>query len=105
LPAYAVECGTGDDRWLALRALRRGQVVAVAEAGVETDMPSTLRGTYRQRLRWSRSWWWMFPYVFKYLGARQVLSPLYGVTQLLVTPILVAYIINAALASSGARYQ
>ncbi len=53
LDAYAVECGTGDDRWLALRALRRGQVVAVAEALVETDMPSTLRGTYKQRLRWS----------------------------------------------------
>ena len=32
LDAYAVECGTGDDRWLALRALRRGEVVAVAEA-------------------------------------------------------------------------
>jgi len=65
LDAYAVECGTGDDRWLAIRALRRGEVVAVAEALVETDMPSTLRGTYKQRLRWSRSWWWRLPYVVK----------------------------------------
>jgi hyaluronan synthase len=54
LEAYAVECGTGDDRWLALRALRRGEVVAVAEAMVETDMPTTLRDVYKQRLRWSR---------------------------------------------------
>ena len=91
LDAYAVECGTGDDRWLALRALRRGEVVAVAEACVETDMPATLRGTYRQRLRWARSWWWMLPYVFRHLRPRQFVSPLYGVTQLVVTPFLLVY--------------
>ena len=105
LAGYAVECGTGDDRWLALRALRRGEVVAVAEAIVETDMPATLRGTYKQRLRWSRSWWWMLPYVVKYLGPKQLLSPLYGVTQLLVTPIMVAYVAGGVLWSSGARYE
>jgi cellulose synthase/poly-beta-1,6-N-acetylglucosamine synthase-like glycosyltransferase len=105
LEGYAVECGTGDDRWLALRALRRGQVVAVAEALVETDMPATLRGTYKQRLRWSRSWWWMLPYVVKYLGPKQLLSPVYGVTQLLVTPIMLAYIAITTLGSQGGRYH
>jgi cellulose synthase/poly-beta-1,6-N-acetylglucosamine synthase-like glycosyltransferase len=105
LAAYAVECGTGDDRWLALRALRRGQVVAVAEALVETDMPTTLYGTYKQRLRWSRSWWWMIPYVVKFLGTKQVLSPLYGLTQLLVTPIMVLYIVLSTVASQGGRYH
>jgi hyaluronan synthase len=105
LKGYAVECGTGDDRWLALRALRRGEVVAVAEALVETDMPTTLLGTYKQRLRWSRSWWWMLPYVVKYLGPKQLLSPLYGVTQLLVTPFMVGYILLSTLSSHGGRYQ
>jgi cellulose synthase/poly-beta-1,6-N-acetylglucosamine synthase-like glycosyltransferase len=105
LEAYGVECGTGDDRWLAIRALRRGQVVAVAEARVATEMPSTLRGTYRQRLRWSRSWWWMLPYVFKYLGPKQLISPLYGVMQLVITPTLLAYIAASTALSSGARYQ
>jgi len=105
LAGYAVECGTGDDRWLALRALRRGQVVAVAEALVETDMPTTLRGMYRQRLRWSRSWWWMLPYVVKYLGPKQLISPLYGVTQLAVTPIMLGYIAASTLGSHGARYH
>ncbi len=104
LEAYAVECGTGDDRWLALRALRRGQVVGVAEALVETDMPSTIKGTYRQRLRWARSWWWMLPYVFKYLSLRQLLSPVYGCLQLLITPVLVAYIV-AATAMTSHRYS
>jgi hyaluronan synthase len=105
LEAYAVECGTGDDRWLAIRALRRGQVVAVAEALVETDMPATLRGTYKQRLRWSRSWWWMLPYVVKYLGRKQLISPIYGVTQLLVTPLMVGYILFSAVSSHGGRYH
>jgi cellulose synthase/poly-beta-1,6-N-acetylglucosamine synthase-like glycosyltransferase len=104
LDAYAVECGTGDDRWLALRALRRGQVVAVAEALVETDMPTTMKGTYKQRLRWSRSWWWMLPYVGKYLGGRQMVSPVYGVVQLLVAPMMVCYILVATVASEGGRY-
>ena len=104
LDAYAVECGTGDDRWLALRALRRGQVVAVAEALVETDMPATLRGTYKQRLRWARSWWWMLPYVGKYLGLRQFVSPVYGLIQLLVAPSMVLYIVISTVASQGGRY-
>jgi cellulose synthase/poly-beta-1,6-N-acetylglucosamine synthase-like glycosyltransferase len=104
LDAYAVECGTGDDRWLALRALRRGQVVAVAEALVETDMPTTLKGTYKQRLRWSRSWWWMLPYVGKYLGLRQCISPVYGVMQLLVAPMVVFYIVASTVTTGAGRY-
>jgi cellulose synthase/poly-beta-1,6-N-acetylglucosamine synthase-like glycosyltransferase len=105
LDAYAVECGTGDDRWLALRALRRGEVVAVAEACVETDMPTTLKGTYRQRLRWARSWWWMLPYVFRHLTLKKMLSPLYGLTQLLITPAMTAYIIVQSAMSLGGRYS
>jgi hyaluronan synthase len=104
LDAYSVECGTGDDRWLALRALRRGEVVAVAEALVETEMPTTLKGTYKQRLRWARSWWWMIPYVFKFLHGRQIISPLYGIMQLLITPLLMLYIVVATLLSMGQRY-
>lgn len=91
LDAYAVECGTGDDRWLALRALGRGEVVAVAEARVETDMPVTVAGTYKQRLRWARSWWWMLPYVFRNLGGRQIMSPVYGLMQLIVAPVVMGY--------------
>jgi cellulose synthase/poly-beta-1,6-N-acetylglucosamine synthase-like glycosyltransferase len=105
LDAYAVECGTGDDRWLALRALRRGQVVAVAEALVRTDMPPTLKGTYKQRLRWARSWWWMLPYVGKYLGIRQFVSPIYGLIQLIIAPMMVLYILAETFISTGGRYS
>jgi len=105
LDAYEVECGTGDDRWLALRALRRGEVVAVAEARVETDMPTTLSGTYKQRVRWARSWWWMLPYVFRHLSLPKLLSPLYGLVQLAITPAVFLYIVIETILSVGSRYS
>ena len=105
LEAYAVECGTGDDRWLALRALRRGEVVGVAEAGVVTDMPSTFNGTYRQRLRWARSWWWMLPYVFRYLTPKQMLSPAYGLLQMALTPVFAIWIVVSIISTHGGRYE
>lgn len=93
LDEYAIECGTGDDRWLAMRALLRGQVVGVYEAGVETDMPTTLRGTYRQRLRWARSWWWMLPFAYARLGWKQLMSPTVGLTELAITPLVMGWAI------------
>jgi cellulose synthase/poly-beta-1,6-N-acetylglucosamine synthase-like glycosyltransferase len=104
LDAYAVECGTGDDRWLALRALDRGEVVAVAEAGVETDMPATYKGTYRQRLRWARSWWWMLPYAFSRLTLKQIISPTFGLMQLVITPLMTSWILILTILSFGHRY-
>jgi cellulose synthase/poly-beta-1,6-N-acetylglucosamine synthase-like glycosyltransferase len=97
LDEYEVECGTGDDRWLAMRALLRGQVVGVNEAGVETDMPATLNGTFRQRLRWARSWWWMLPFAYARLGWRQLASPTIGLTELLITPIVMAWAVSSWL--------
>jgi cellulose synthase/poly-beta-1,6-N-acetylglucosamine synthase-like glycosyltransferase len=108
LDAYAVECGTGDDRWLALRALERGQVVGVAEAMVETDMPPTLKGTYKQRLRWARSWWWMLPYVFKNLSPRQLISPTYGMLQLVIAPAMTLWAVGGVVTGvfdDQARYS
>jgi cellulose synthase/poly-beta-1,6-N-acetylglucosamine synthase-like glycosyltransferase len=88
---YAVECGTGDDRWLTLRALLRGEVVGVYEAGVETDMPTTMRGTFRQRLRWARSWWWMLPFAYARLSWKQLLSPTIGLVEWAITPMLMVW--------------
>ena len=95
LDAYAAECGTGDDRWLTLRALLRGQVIGVYEAGVETDMPTSLRGTFRQRLRWSRSWWWMLPFAYARLSWKQLISPTVGLIELVITPIVLLWTVVA----------
>jgi cellulose synthase/poly-beta-1,6-N-acetylglucosamine synthase-like glycosyltransferase len=95
LDEYAVECGTGDDRWLAMRALLRGQVVGVYEAGVETDMPATLRGTFRQRLRWARSWWWMLPFAYARLNLKQLASPTVGLIELVITPLVMIWAVTS----------
>ncbi|MCC5477024.1 glycosyltransferase [Streptomyces sp. NPDC059680] len=105
LDAYEVECGTGDDRWLALRALMRGEVVAVNEAGVVTDMPTTLGKTYRQRLRWARSWWWMLPFVYARLSFKQLISPTFGLLQLVITPIMLAWTVVMTVLTLGGRYH
>lgn len=91
LEEYAVECGTGDDRWLAMRALLRGEVVGVEEAVVDTEMPSTLRGTKNQRERWARSWWWMVPFAYARLSLKQLISPTYGIVQLGIAPVVIAW--------------
>lgn len=105
LDAYAVECGTGDDRWLALRALMRGEVVAVNEAGVVTDMPTTLQKTYRQRLRWARSWWWMLPFVFTRLSVKQLVSPTYGLMSLAITPVMLVWAAVLLALTANNRYS
>ncbi|MFC9457442.1 glycosyltransferase [Streptomyces sp. NPDC056983] len=105
LDAYEVECGTGDDRWLALRALMRGEVVAVNEAGVVTDMPTTLKKTYRQRLRWARSWWWMLPFVYARLSLKQLISPTFGLLQLVITPVMLAWTLVMTVMTLGGRYH
>ena len=91
LGEYEVECGTGDDRWLTMRALQRGEVIGVNQARVETDMPATVRGTFRQRLRWARSWWWMLPFAYSRLGWRPLVSPTIGLIQLLAAPAILVW--------------
>lgn len=103
LDEYEVECGTGDDRWLAMRALLRGEVVAVNEAIVDTDMPATLRGTYRQRIRWARSWLWMLPFCFARLKGKQIISPTYGLVQLGITPVVLGWAVFAWSAGAAGR--
>jgi cellulose synthase/poly-beta-1,6-N-acetylglucosamine synthase-like glycosyltransferase len=109
LDEYEVECGTGDDRWLAMRALLRGQVVGVAEAIVDTDMPVTIKGTRKQRFRWARSWWCMVPFAFARLRPNQLISPAYGLVQLAIAPVIVGWTafawamgVHARLAHPGA---
>jgi cellulose synthase/poly-beta-1,6-N-acetylglucosamine synthase-like glycosyltransferase len=102
---YEVDCGTGDDRWLTMRALLRGEVIGVNQARVKTDMPATLRGTFRQRLRWSRSWWWMLPFAYARLGWRPLVSPTVGLIQLLAAPVILVWAIVSFALDSHVQFS
>jgi cellulose synthase/poly-beta-1,6-N-acetylglucosamine synthase-like glycosyltransferase len=65
---YCSSGTVGDDRRLSLYALLRGKVVAVNEAVVETALPTTWKGTFKQRLRWSQSAWLATPFVITNLN-------------------------------------
>jgi hyaluronan synthase len=56
-----------DDRRLAHYCLMRGKVVTVPGAVVDTGMPATFRGTWRQRVRWYKGYWKYLPWEVSHL--------------------------------------
>lgn len=83
----------GDDRALAMYSALEGKVVGVNEAVVWSAMPTTAKATYKQRLRWSKSWWCMIPFVLtNMMRFRQMFFPLFGLAQLAIAPLTIAYI-------------
>jgi hypothetical protein len=82
----------GDDRCLAMYSALEGEVVGVNEAVVWSEMPSDLKTTYRQRLRWSKSWWCMIPFVLTNMRRPgQMFFPLFGLMQLAIAPLTIGY--------------
>jgi cellulose synthase/poly-beta-1,6-N-acetylglucosamine synthase-like glycosyltransferase len=63
LDDYLTSGTAGDDRRLSFYALLEGQVVGVTEAVVSTQLPTTIRGAFWQRMRWSKSAWLGTPFV------------------------------------------
>jgi cellulose synthase/poly-beta-1,6-N-acetylglucosamine synthase-like glycosyltransferase/peptidoglycan/xylan/chitin deacetylase (PgdA/CDA1 family) len=88
----------GDDRALAMYSALEGEVVGVNEAVVWSAMPTNARLTYKQRLRWSKSWWCMIPFVLtNMVRFRQMFFPLFGLTQLAIAPLTIGYILLTSL--------
>jgi hyaluronan synthase len=93
-----VSSGTaGDDRRLSFYALLRGQVVAVPEAVVETELPTAFGGTFRQRTRWSKSAWLGIPFVLTNLRLPAVLWYMYPLVFTVMWPAVVAVLVRVAL--------
>ncbi len=101
--AYAVECDRRRPVAGATRS-RRGEMVPSRKPAWRPICLTTFKGTYRQRLRWARSWWWMLPYVFRHLTLKKMLSPMYGLTQLLITPAMTGFIVFQVIVTLGGRY-
>ena len=88
----------GDDRALAMYSALEGEVVGVNEAVVWSAMPTNAKLTYKQRLRWSKSWWCMIPFVLTNMTRfRQMFFPLFGLTQLAIAPLTITYIFVTSL--------
>ncbi|HEY3716601.1 MAG TPA: glycosyltransferase family 2 protein [Jatrophihabitantaceae bacterium] len=83
----------GDDRRLSLYALLRGRVVAVNEAVVETALPTTWRGTFKQRLRWSQSAWLATPFVITNLRLVPMAFYLYPLCFAVMWPFVIAALV------------
>jgi cellulose synthase/poly-beta-1,6-N-acetylglucosamine synthase-like glycosyltransferase len=84
----------GDDRRLLLYAAAEGEVVGVSEAIAWTRAPADLRTAWRQRLRWSTSWWRLVPLAFTV--ATRPAARLLVLAQLVVGPLAVVCAVATA---------
>ncbi|MFC4002928.1 glycosyltransferase [Prauserella oleivorans] len=100
LPDYLVSGTNGDDRRLTMYASLRGDVVVVNEAMVHSAMPETVKGLFRQRLRWGKSAWQAFPFTVTNLAIHKILFPVLAVAQWVMLPIMMGWM---ALAVIGER--
>lgn len=90
LDDYLSSGTAGDDRRLSFYGLLRGHVVGVSEAVVETHLPTTIVGTFHQRLRWSKSAWLGIPFVTTNLRPLALFFYLYPLFFALLWPAIVA---------------
>jgi hyaluronan synthase len=103
---YVTSGTAGDDRRLTHYALQRGQAVSVDEALVHTDMPHTLKGMYRQRVRWYRSYWLYALWELANLPRVPMLWRAYALVMSAITPLALAWIaIVAPLAGQGVHWH
>ncbi|MER5281091.1 glycosyltransferase [Streptomyces sp. NPDC002809] len=100
-----VSSGTaGDDRRLTMYALLRGQVIAVHDARVHSAMPTTIRDTFQQRVRWGKSAWAALPFAITNLSWKQLIAPLAGSVQWLFLPAVAAMVATGAFSGTHPLY-
>jgi cellulose synthase/poly-beta-1,6-N-acetylglucosamine synthase-like glycosyltransferase len=90
LDDYLTSGTAGDDRRLSFYALMKGQVVGVTEAVVSTQLPTTIRGAFWQRMRWSKSAWLGTPFVLTNMRPLVVLFYTFPLVFALMFPFSVA---------------
>ncbi|WP_432483194.1 glycosyltransferase family 2 protein [Kineococcus esterisolvens] len=97
LDDYVTSGTAGDDRRLSFYALLRGQVVGVSEAVVETQLPTTWEGAFRQRMRWSKSAWLGTGFVWTNLRWLVVVFYTFPLVFALLWPVVVTLLITLSL--------
>jgi hyaluronan synthase len=90
---YLASGTAGDDRRLSHYSLLRGRVVAVEDALVTTEMPTTLRQAFRQRVRWYRSYFRYLPWELRHLGGVPLLLRIWNLMLVATWPLLIAAVL------------
>lgn len=101
---YLAEGTYGDDRRLTHYSLLRGQVVAVDAATVETDMPTTYMGTFRQRTRWFKGYFRYAGWELRNLAGWPLALRCWNLMLITVYPAIVAFVFVAVPLAGGPLY-
>jgi hyaluronan synthase len=92
LADYATSGNVGDDRRLAVYALRYGHMVAVNSAQVEVVMPTRLRAAYWQRKRWFTAYWRFLPWEIGVLPTRGLFFRTWNLIIGVCTPLILLWL-------------
>jgi hyaluronan synthase len=101
---YLTEGTYSDDRRLTHYSLLRGQVVAVDEAVVETEMPATPRAMFRQRTRWFKGYWRYMGWEIRSLSGWAWFLRVWNLTTLTLYPLIVGFVFAAVPLTGGLVY-
>jgi hyaluronan synthase len=80
-----------DDRRLSHYALLKGRVVSVDDAVVETEMPSTPAGVFRQRVRWFKGAWKYLPWEIQNLRGTPLYFRIWNAAMFIAYPLIIVH--------------
>ena len=98
---YVLSGTAGDDRRLTNYALLRGQVVGCSTAWVQTDMPVTLPQTFRQRVRWFKSYFLYLRWELRNLSGAAFWFRAWSLAMALIFPVLLLWTLVVIPFGSG----
>ena len=98
---YVLSGTAGDDRRLTHYALLRGQVVGCSAAWVQTDMPETLALTFRQRVRWFKSYFLYLRWELRHLSGAAFWLRVWSLSMTVIFPILLLWALIVIPLDSG----
>ncbi len=98
---YVLSGTAGDDRRLTNYALLRGRVVGCSAAWVQTDMPVSLRQTFRQRVRWFKSYFLYLRWELRNLSGAPFWLRAWSLAMALILPLLLLWALVVIPFGSG----
>ena len=98
---YVLSGTAGDDRRLTNYALLRGRVVGCSTAWVYTDMPESLPQTFRQRVRWFKSYFLYLRWELRNLSGAAFWFRAWSLAMALVFPVLLLWTLVVIPFGSG----